>query len=175
MALCAGVHKLSKQQLEKIQKGINALAEELVAIKIKKLRISKRQVKMSKTGQNILFTLIPNSLSVVQLLCNVDKRKTWITLFQLFTSIYDVIGLGFEPRTHSLEGVFINTNYVFDLHVVILFIGCKKDKFFTIPYHLYALPILSPVTQPSPILGLFLWSYCLYFMTINYFSFINTR
>ena len=81
MALCAGVHKLSKQQLEKIQKGINALAEELVAIKIKKLRISKRQVKMSKTGQNILFTLIlftliPNSLSVVQLLCNVDKRKT---------------------------------------------------------------------------------------------------
>lgn len=55
MALCAGVHKLSKQQLEKIQKGINALAEELVAIKIKKLRISKRQVKMSKTGQNILF------------------------------------------------------------------------------------------------------------------------
>ena len=31
---------------------------------------------MSKTGQNILFTLIPNSLSVVQLLCNVDKRKT---------------------------------------------------------------------------------------------------
>ena len=66
MALCAGVHKLSKQQLEKIQKGINALAEELVAIKIKKLRISKRQVKM----------LIPNSLSVVQLLCNVDKRKT---------------------------------------------------------------------------------------------------
>ena len=58
MALCAGVHKLSKQQLEKIQKGINALAEELVAIKIKKLRISKRQVKMSKTGQNILFTLI---------------------------------------------------------------------------------------------------------------------
>ena len=76
MALCAGVHKLSKQQLEKIQKGINALAEELVAIKIKKLRISKRQVKMSKTGQNILFTLIPNSLCVVQLLCNVDKRKT---------------------------------------------------------------------------------------------------
>jgi len=76
VALCAGVHKLSKQQLEKIQKGINALAEELVAIKIKKLRISKRQVKMSKTGQNILFTLIPNSLSVVQLLCNVDKRKT---------------------------------------------------------------------------------------------------
>ena len=76
MALCAGVHKLSKQQLEKIQKGINALAEELVAIKIKKLRISKRQVKMSKTGQNILFTLIPNSLSVVQLLFNVDKRKT---------------------------------------------------------------------------------------------------
>lgn len=76
MALCAGVHKLSKQQLEKIQKGINALAEELVAIKIKKLRISKRQVKMSKTGQNIFFTLIPNSLSVVQLLCNVDKRKT---------------------------------------------------------------------------------------------------
>ena len=76
MALCAGVHKLSKQQLEKIQKGINALTEELVAIKIKKLRISKRQVKMSKTGQNILFTLIPNSLSVVQLLCNVDKRKT---------------------------------------------------------------------------------------------------
>lgn len=76
MALCAGGHKLSKQQLEKIQKGINALAEELVAIKIKKLRISKRQVKMSKTGQNILFTLIPNSLSVVQLLCNVDKRKT---------------------------------------------------------------------------------------------------
>lgn len=76
MALCAGVHKLSKQQLEKIQKGINALAEELVAIKIKKLRISKRQVKMSKTGQNILFTLIPDSLSVVQLLCNVDKRKT---------------------------------------------------------------------------------------------------
>lgn len=76
MALCAGVHKLSKQQLEKIQKGINALAEELVAIKIKKLRISKRQVKMSKTGQNILFTLIPNSLSVVQLLCKVDKRKT---------------------------------------------------------------------------------------------------
>ena len=63
MALCAGVHKLSKQQLEKIQKGINALAEELVAIKIKKLRISKRQVKMSKTGQNILscyrFTLHP--------------------------------------------------------------------------------------------------------------------
>ena len=78
MALCAGVHKLSKQQLEKIQKGINALAEELVAIKIKKLRISKRQVKMSKTGQNILFTLIPNSLSVVQLLCNVDKRKVSI-------------------------------------------------------------------------------------------------
>ena len=75
MALCAGVHKLSKQQLEKIQKGINALAEELVAIKIKKLRISKRQVKMSKTGQNILFTLIPNSLSVVQLLCNVFKFR----------------------------------------------------------------------------------------------------
>lgn len=55
MALCAGVHKLSKQQLEKIQKGINALAEELAAIKIKNFRIRKGYAEMSKTGQNILF------------------------------------------------------------------------------------------------------------------------